>query len=124
MNCTAEMESVISVFAFGSTAVCFTLWNKRHNNRRALLDDQTRPSLKSFASSSSSIQSSMHIIQHLSAFSGWADYGDDEEAFIQDFPKVELHVVRDVKEWLHNMCSLFHDYSFTQPVSFSYYFAA
>ena len=56
--------------------------------------DESTISLTRHSSSSTSTLSSFHLVRHLSTNSKWSEYNDDHESFIQDFPKVELHVVR------------------------------
>lgn len=79
-------ESLTSIGAFGLTAVGTTAW-KRRMQRGALR--RVRESTRKLEPSSSSSR----LIRHLSGYSDWSDYKEDEECFIQDFPKVELHVV-------------------------------
>jgi hypothetical protein len=100
------MESFFSAVAFGATALSATIWKKRlqYNHEGKWLnnsDSRTIPVLRSMYSSVSSSSASMQsssssrLVRHLSAHSTWCDYSDTEEIFIQDFPKVELHVVSD-----------------------------
>lgn len=44
--------------------------------------------------SSNTKASPFPLLRHLSTFSNWSDYSEDQERFIQEVPKIELHVVR------------------------------
>jgi hypothetical protein len=130
------MESLISSIAFSSTVVlgyigckqrlqqvqlslqCDSKHNDSNNNDKASVST-TRLSSSSSLSSSSQRLSSFHLVRHLSSNSKWSEYSDDEESFVQDFPKVELHVVRAnlfVTETMVNLLS----YRLIESVSFTY----
>ena len=93
------MESLISAIAFGTSVAAGYVWGKRRLQQCDSSDDSTNEdkatiSTTRHSSSSLSRSSSFHLVRHLSLNSKWSEYSDDEESFIQDFPKIELHVVR------------------------------
>jgi hypothetical protein len=88
------MESLISTIAFGTSVIGCTIWKKKHSSNIEHSNDLKSMKETRYPYSSSASPSSSHLIRHLSTSSKWSDYNEEEEFFIQDFPKVELHVVR------------------------------
>jgi adenosine deaminase len=73
---------LLSVAAFGVTSWIAILW-KRHNVQEGMGNSERVE-----------VQSS-RLVRYLSEHSDWSEYCDDDEFFIQDSPKVELHVHLD-----------------------------
>jgi hypothetical protein len=92
------MEHLISTIAFGTSVIGCTMWKKQRYGyvlEYSNDENQMKQTQHSDLLSSSSIPSkSSRLIRHLSTNSKWSDYSEDDETFIQDFPKIELHVVR------------------------------
>lgn len=87
-------ESVVSFAAFAIPAFGLTIW-KRRKHRRSSAQKQRLFDVRTAATTTAadSISTSSRLVQHLLSFTGWTDYNADEESFIRDFPKIELHVV-------------------------------
>ena len=92
----ATMESLISAIAFGTSVVIGYTGCKQRVPLLLRCDrcDDRSSDKTTRHTSSLSRASSFYLVRHLSSNSKWSEYSDGEESFIQDFPKVELHVVR------------------------------
>lgn len=96
------MESLISAISFGISVVVGYVGCMQHQQQCDKRNDvannatTTSSALHSLSSVSLEASSSSRLVRHLSTNSKWSEYSDEEESFIQDFPKVELHVVSEL----------------------------
>jgi hypothetical protein len=93
------MESLISTIAFGISAVVGYVGCMQQHEQQCdkckVTTNNNPTSASAIHSSALEAKSSSRLVRHLSTNSKWSEYSDDEESFIQDFPKVELHVVSE-----------------------------
>jgi hypothetical protein len=72
---TASYETFASASIFGISAYCVLAWKRQLNSTRRH-------------------HTSLHgLVRHVSSYSDWSDFKLEDEQFIRDLPKVELHVV-------------------------------
>jgi len=87
---------VVSAATFSATVLLTTVWKKRRS--RTITTSTTASATSILTSNKNKISSrrNFRLVRYLSEqHSSWSDYGDDDEGFIRDLPKIELHVHLD-----------------------------
>jgi adenosine deaminase len=87
-------SNVIEMLLFGGSIVmtyyATAYWNRTRNNAKSA-GDGDQPTMNG----SSCPPRTNRLVRYLSHYDEWSHYSDDEETFIQELPKIELHVHLD-----------------------------
>lgn len=86
----SDRSNAIGILLFGASIAlsqASSFWNLGRTSSTTKNDDIDKPTNPALPRT--------RLVRYLSSYSKWSQYSDDEETFIQELPKVELHVHLD-----------------------------
>lgn len=97
IRATGSTTDMIAPFLFVSTAWLAVYWERRRKElqKQVAKDNGAISAATEDASTQQEHSKSLRVARYLSDHSEWSSYGEEEEIFIQSFPKIELHVHLD-----------------------------